>query len=214
MLDTTYLHDPRANGWMGIDTEDPREDPDRPIPTTPGGARPAPADNFIYGNAGINMIAGTLKHDQIMAGAGNDTVSGFGGDDRIYGEGGDDVLYGGTGQNILVGGDGADVIWPVDQELNGGLSSVYLGNLNGPNDMAPDVVVLWGKGTAYIHGFHANDKLAVFGYSADHPPAFVYDAERGYSKATLGTGMTVFLVGVDASTLHPSNNYHYQDAPY
>jgi Ca2+-binding RTX toxin-like protein len=53
-------------------------------------------------------ITGTVKNDNLFAGAGADSISGGAGGDTLTGGAGDDTLVGGAGNDVLTGGNGAD----------------------------------------------------------------------------------------------------------
>jgi Ca2+-binding RTX toxin-like protein len=66
------------------------------------------AHDTLFGEAGNDVLAGSLGDDLLIGGDGNDTLDGGVGNDHLYGQAGNDKLIGGVGSNILVGGDGKD----------------------------------------------------------------------------------------------------------
>ena len=66
---------------------------------------------IITGNAGDNVLRGTLAADQISGLGGNDTLAGLSGRDTVSGGAGVDRISGGEGRDSLSGGDGNDVIF-------------------------------------------------------------------------------------------------------
>lgn len=68
-------------------------------------------DDVIYGSINADRINGGGGNDWISAGAGNDTLYGDAGDDRIFGGDGRDYINAGGGVNVLRSGGGVDRIF-------------------------------------------------------------------------------------------------------
>ena len=64
--------------------------------------------NYLFGNAGDDIITGRGGNDLVRGGADNDQLSGNDGDDIVYGDEGGDQLNGGMGNDMLFGGMGDD----------------------------------------------------------------------------------------------------------
>lgn len=103
--------------------------------------------DYIYGDAGNDIIIGANVAAYIDGGADNDNITGsskndqlFGGDgdDSLYGGAGDDSLNGGIGTNRLFGGEGNDL-------LDGATSSL--------------VAQSSSNSAAYLYGEQGNDTL-------------------------------------------------------
>jgi Ca2+-binding RTX toxin-like protein len=115
--------------------------------------------NYLFGNAGDDIITGRGGNDMVRGGADNDQLSGNDGDDIVYGDEGGDQLDGGMGNDMLFGGMG-------DDELRG----------EGGDD-----VLEGGPGADMLFGGTADEKVgdtAAYTMSAEavmvdlrHPPA-------------------------------------------
>ena len=137
-----------------------------------------------YGNAGANVIIGSL-HDNVLAGRdGADSVDGGAGRDSLYGGAGNDTLRGEEGDDYLRGGPGDDLIGGGDQDdfLQGseGADSLYGG---GGQDR------LWGgMGPDVLYGGADADTFA-FGWAAESPGGAgrdrIMDFERGLDRIDL-----------------------------
>jgi Ca2+-binding RTX toxin-like protein len=67
-------------------------------------------NDWLYGDAGDDVIAGGIGYDIVFGGSGNDTVTGGGNTDEILGEAGNDSLSGDAGNDYLFGGDDNDTL--------------------------------------------------------------------------------------------------------
>ena len=65
-------------------------------------------DDFIFGDAGGNVLNGAGGDDTLFGRGGDDTISGGRGDDALSGGAGSDRLDGRTGSDVMAGGRGAD----------------------------------------------------------------------------------------------------------
>lgn len=75
-------------------------------------SRPAPAATWrcFVGTDGPDRIVGTVRRDQVIAGAGDDVIRGGGGFNRLEGWWGDDDIASGSGNDVVQGGPGRDRI--------------------------------------------------------------------------------------------------------
>ncbi len=96
--------------------------------------------DYIYGDAGNDIIIGANVAAYIDGGADNDNITGsskndqlFGGDgdDSLYGGGGNDSLNGGIGTNRLYGGEGDDLLDGATSNLIAQSSSSFAAYLYG-----------------------------------------------------------------------------------
>ena len=78
----------------------------------------------LTGSEHADILAGDLRDNRLLGGAGDDILYGGpgGGDDVLMGEMGHDKVYGGKGDDTLEGGPGNDRLWggPDDDTLDGG----------------------------------------------------------------------------------------------
>lgn len=70
----------------------------------------APPSVNLQGDAGNNVLTGSIFEDTLDGAGGNDALSGLDGIDTLFGGAGDDTLDGGTGGDYLNGGPGSDRI--------------------------------------------------------------------------------------------------------
>jgi|GEM_PF-912036 len=103
-------------------------------------------DDYLFGNAGRNIIIGGDGNDVIKTKGGNDTVHAGRGDDKIIGAEGDETLNGGSGNDVIQGLSGND-------SLNGHTGSDFLYGGRG-ND-----VLNGGTGNDRLYGNRGNDTL-------------------------------------------------------
>lgn len=139
--------------------------------------------DYIYGDAGNDIIIGANVAAYIDGGADNDNITGsskndqlFGGDgdDSLYGGAGDDSLNGGIGTNRLFGGEGNDL-------LDGATSSL--------------VAQSSSNSAAYLYGEQGNDTL-----NGSDQRDFL-DGGIGSDSLTGGAGDDVLLGGDGDDTL-------------
>jgi Ca2+-binding RTX toxin-like protein len=67
--------------------------------------------DFMYGDAGSNILDGGGSPDFLYGRAGDDTILGGGGFDFLYGEDGNDVMDGQWHTDTMYGGNGDDQMW-------------------------------------------------------------------------------------------------------
>ena len=99
-----------------------------------------------YGNAGNNVITGSVWSNTIDAAAGNDTVFASFGNDTVHGNTGHDYLVGEVGDDRLFGDDGDDVL-----EGSGGVDWSYGG--------AGNDLIRSGDGSDFAYGGAGNDTV-------------------------------------------------------
>jgi trimeric autotransporter adhesin len=68
------------------------------------------SNDFLYGDAGNDLIVSGAGFDVVYGGMGNDTLQSGSENDNVYGYGGNDILDGGSGEDFLDGGDGNDAM--------------------------------------------------------------------------------------------------------
>lgn len=95
-------------------------------------------DNFVFGNAGNNVLRGAGGRDDLLGDAGADTLFGGGGDDRLDGGTGIDRMFGNRGddayridnaadQVIETAGNGSDSVFsPVSFKLGANVENLRL----------------------------------------------------------------------------------------
>ncbi|GGH19481.1 hypothetical protein GCM10007036_22420 [Alsobacter metallidurans] len=113
-------------------------------------------DDLVDARGGSDIVLGDLGADHIVAGAGNDTVDGGSGDDLIFGGDGDDVLSGGNGADRIYGEAGADI-------LQGGAGNDVLDGGGGDDQLdggSGDDELLGGSGDDVLAGGEGNDSLS------------------------------------------------------
>lgn len=79
-------------------------------------------DEFLYGEAGIDLMFGNSGNDVMEGGADLDLMFGNRGDDKMSGNDGTDLVFGNTGMDLINGNAGLDILfggseWDV---INGG----------------------------------------------------------------------------------------------
>ena len=67
--------------------------------------------DYFNGNAGDDLVTGSLLGDVLRGGSDDDEVRGLAGDDWLFGDLGDDVIRGGVGGDYIDGGRGGDQLW-------------------------------------------------------------------------------------------------------
>jgi Ca2+-binding RTX toxin-like protein len=107
--------------------------------------------NWIYAEAGNDMVVGSASTDIVDAGEGDDLVNGYGGSDTIDGNLGNDRLNGGAGDDWVIGGEGSDQINGGDGNdlLDGGRADVFF-------ESAFDIT---GSANDTIKGGNGNDTI-------------------------------------------------------
>ena len=131
-------------------------------------------NDYLYGDARDNVLAGGDGNDQLNGAAGNDTAHGGAGKDTLWGGGGNDSLWGNDGDDKLIGDGGND-------RLAGGRGSDILtggqqsgAGIKGSNTFVwsqADVVNADGTsaGLDRITDFGVGDRLDFSGMFASHP---------------------------------------------
>ena len=67
------------------------------------------AAQTLYGQGGVDSLAGGSANDTLYGGNDGDSINGNGGADSVFGDLGNDFLDGGAGSDTLYGGDGEDL---------------------------------------------------------------------------------------------------------
>ncbi|MEC9434790.1 MAG: calcium-binding protein [Pseudomonadota bacterium] len=132
--------------------------------------------DYIYGEAGRDVIDGGAGADWIWGYGGRDLLKGFGGDDMLFGGGGKDKLVGGGGDDQIGGGGGNDVI-------KGGAGADWLVGQKGRD------VLKGGGGADRLEGGGGADKL-IGGRGAD-----LLKGDGGRDLLKGGGGADVFAFG-------------------
>jgi Ca2+-binding RTX toxin-like protein len=165
-------------------------------------------NDYLYGDARENVLAGGDGNDQLNGAAGNDTAHGGagkdtlwggGGNDSLWGNDGDDKLIGDGGNDRLVGGKGSDI-------LTGGQQSGA--GIKGSNTFVwsqADVVNADGTsaGLDHITDFGVGDRLDFSGMFPSHPLQtadvlhLVDTAAGSMISADVGSGTFVDVVVLD-----------------
>jgi Ca2+-binding RTX toxin-like protein len=165
-------------------------------------------NDTIFGDDGDDVLNGEAGNDEIHGGAGNDIFLDVLGANKMYGDDGNDAFYlsSATGHNTVHGGNGND--------------NIYLGS---GNDILTggkgDDTIQTGAGTdtVVIESYSGNDKVTDFAVGADKLQLHYDGTVSGTVSATSATvggasgtlvsfaGSTVFLTGVQASTLSAKN---------
>jgi predicted extracellular nuclease len=176
----------------------------------------------IDGGNGNDIIDAGDGNDKVTGGNGNDTISGGRGNDIIDGGNGDDIIDGGSGNNQLTGGNGNDVMRAGDgnNSFDGGNGDDVMTAGNGNNTFTGgngnDTFAFGpGFGQDVVTDFTRGDQIefdgGVFGnFQAVQAATHQVDADTVIS---LGTGHTITLQHVTASSLRASDFVFTQSAP-
>ena len=122
------------------------------------------------GTAGMDIVSGTDRDDDIETLGGTDVVAGGEGDDVIDGGAGNDFLFGDSGADTIAGGEGDDVILggSGDDTLTGGAGADIIRGGSGADTIAGgagDDILLGGSGADTIDAGAGDD--IVYGGSGD-----------------------------------------------
>ncbi|AHE51853.1 beta strand repeat-containing protein [Sphingomonas sanxanigenens] len=122
------------------------------------------ADDYIYGQAGDDILAGLggadrlfgdEGHDVLEGGDGNDTLEGGAGDDLLRAGRGNDTLIGGPGENHLFGDAGNDLMIVTGNDtVDGGIGhdAIDLYFYWSASSVSIDLTALWQGGIGYVNG--------------------------------------------------------------
>jgi hypothetical protein len=127
----------------------------------------------MYGDEGLDIMAGGLGNDTMYGGINTDTMEGGDGDDLLYGEDGDDIMAGGAGNDLMYGGAGNDYMTTGTghDTLYGGAGNDTLQNSSGNDSLvggsgddsitatAGNDTLKGGTGNDTMHGGADNDVL-------------------------------------------------------
>jgi Ca2+-binding RTX toxin-like protein len=121
------------------------------------------ADNHwraeFHGEAGNDLLVGSLGSDTLDGGSGNDLLFGGGGNDQLTGGDGNDTLFGDDGNDLLGGGNGNDWLF------GGNGNDVLLGEAG--DDwlfaIAGADVLVGGQGSDWLFGSPVGNSLLIGG---------------------------------------------------
>jgi len=103
--------------------------------------------DYIYGDAGNDIIIGANVAAYIDGGADNDNITGSSKNDQLFGGDGDDSLYGGAGNDNLNGGIGTNRLYGGDgHDILDGIASTLISQSS-------------SNFAAYLYGEQGNDTL-------------------------------------------------------
>lgn len=149
--------------------------------------------NELYGDDGLDSLAGMAGNDLLYGGRSADTLSGGDGDDELWGSTGADSLDGGAGLNTMYGGAG-------DDTLAGGSDADRFDFAYAQNH-GDDVILNFdaAEDVIYCPGLHDSlaDTLAAAQQVGSDVVITYLDAES--------VAHTITLVGVNLSSLSLSN---------
>lgn len=133
--------------------------------------------DVIRGDAGVNILEGTMGDDRILGLSGNDLMNGHEGDD---------ILEGGNGEDMLTGNEGADR-FVIDHHDGNDIISDFVPT----NSPCPE-------GVFCVHGGFPEDRIVLWGEKPGDVQAIldsVTVSSRGEAVITYGE-TTVTFVGI------------------
>lgn len=153
-------------------------------------------DDFIFGDAGVNVLRGLRGADAISGLDGNDTIRGGRGSDTVFGNLGNDSLEGNSGVDFIFGGFGNDTI-------NGGSGRNAVAGGPGSDRLiatSGETRFVWGPqdfgltDLDRIEGFDVvNDAIVMSGVFdvATADAAFIFRANQVGSDAVLSVDLSL-----------------------
>lgn len=151
---------------------------------------------IINGNAGNDILNGTLADDVISGGAGNDWLYGNEGNDTLNGGSGADNLFGGIGNDTMDGGSGSDTLYGGDgNDVMQGGSDSSADTLYGE---AGNDTMDGGSGNDFLYGGLGND--TIIGGSGD-------DVMTGDDGSIVLSGPNLVVNGSFEDPIAPGGSY-------